>query len=1034
MKKRIVSILLAVCLLCSISSVTVLAAGFSDTKGHWAESAIDRWASLGLAGGYEDGTFRPDDVLIRGELAALISTMLGLSEQAENRFGDLPADAWYTPYVLKCVQAGIIGGTEVGAEPEATVTREQASVMFARAFCISGKEGRTSFADDQDISWWAVHDVKAMADRTIVVGMGDNMFCPQEPLTRAQAVTILSAAVSAYTKQADSSLTADNSGITLVAAPGVTVTGKAQDVLVAPGASNSEVRLENCDVNGNLTVNAPGCTVILANGTSAPNRSITDYAVGAKIIEESEQKDTIYSLHDNYYAVRSAATDKYVKGGNGVYTVDGETKSQGEKFYFKAAGLGEYILYDSASCFVYVSGSGNVVRNQNLEDNIIWKVEEQKDNTFSLYSEVVNKYLAVSGDSLVTVDSVTDEARFYFDKATGNNPYPEADTNVTITDANGNEVDWSEALARPTSGQNVVGYMDTHLHSNHNLGSGEVVFAGSTFSKLGILDALSDCSDVHGVGSAYDVWGKVVDGAVTHDTSGYPDFNYWPTAFSTNHQQCYYKWLERSFLAGQRIFVHQCVNNETLGQVTNLLPPYKNGRTDDMEIVKVQIQNLYDEQDYIDAQCGGPGEGWFRICTSASQARDVISQGKMAVFIGIEVDTIFGCEEDYVGEYNNGQISKETCDAALANIESQMDELYGMGVRSFFPIHAMDNGFGGTQVYQGPIFEVMEYMQRQEVFSEESADNPRVYYKEYPAALNLEEGSNGVQNTKGLSETGEWLIHKMIEKKFLIEVDHLSDKSFNKILDICWEEKYPGIIASHTRILDMFDPEDEAWEQMDIPRMIKILQLGGIVSCMAIETVNGHQICVSDYLEFMINLSNQNKGKAGTSATMYNSNYENYGGPYEVPTSWYSTNSESWDDLILGVPYGTDVNGACMLPTLEESGDEYTPVNYDDGSFGALHDGVYSSKVANVRFDRQTTGNRSFDINGDRAVAHYGLIPDLLQLLSSRPDRVNLDATFNSAEAYLRMLERVDKYSDTYPSRDPSDWVTTSTEYWHGNY
>ena len=41
-------------------------------------------------------------------------------------------------------------------------------------------------------------------------------------------------------------------------------------------------------------------------------------------------------------------------------------------------------------------------------------------------------------------------------------------------------------------------------------------------------------------------------------------------------------------------------------------------------------------------------------------------------------------------------------------------------------------------------------------------------------------------------------------------------------MDILWEEKYPGIICSHTRILDMFNPEDEAWEQLDIPRMIKI--------------------------------------------------------------------------------------------------------------------------------------------------------------------------------------------------------------------
>ena len=48
-----------------------------------------------------------------------------------------------------------------------------------------------------------------------------------------------------------------------------------------------------------------------------------------------------------------------------------------------------------------------------------------------------------------------------------------------------------------------------------------------------------------------------------------------------------------------------------------------------------------------------------RIVTSSEQARDVISQGKMAVFLGIEVDTIFGADTDFVGKYNAGEITEE---------------------------------------------------------------------------------------------------------------------------------------------------------------------------------------------------------------------------------------------------------------------------------------------------------------------------------------------------------------------------------------
>ena len=1031
-KKRIIALFLVLVLATAILSPVAAAKGFSDTRGHWGEKAITRWVDLGLAAGYEDGTFRPDRMLTRGEFAALMCSLLGLAEQADNRFGDLPADMWYTPYMLACVKAGILGGTDAGAEPESPVTREQAAVILARALAIDGKAGKTSFKDTGDISWWAVHDVKAIADKGIVAGMGDGRFAPKTPLTRAQAVTMLSAAISAYSNKENATLEAKPEGITLVAAPGVTVTGEAEDVLVAPGASYREVMLQDVHVKNTLSVTAPGARVLLAGNTKTKKETITANAVGAVIQRIESVKESVYSLVDHYYLLKSKSTGNYVTVRNGRYMADSADRGSAARFFFKASGLGEYILYDQDSNYLTTDGTW-VQRNTTLANSIRWKLEEKGENTFALCSYAAGKYLTAAGSGLKLNGTAGEDSSFIVERTVGSNPFPEADTNVLITDKNGNVVCPADALSRPAVGDKVTGYADTHAHLNHNLASGEAVFAKSNFSPLGIQDALSDCSDVHGVGGVHDIWGLVVDGATGHDTSGYPDFNYWPTAFSTNHQQAYYKWLERSWLAGQRVMVQQCVNNETLGQLMNALPPYKGGTTDDMEAVRKQVQYINSMQDYIDAQCGGPGEGWFRVCTNASQAREVISKGKMAVFLGIEEDTIFGCEQDYLGQYEAGQISKEACDQGLANIEKQMDEIWNLGIRSFFPIHALDNGFGGCQLYQGAVFDVMNFLQRGTIFTSESSPNNRVFYTE-PLAT-PDEGATGSANAKGLTRTGEWLIRQMIQRKFLIEVDHLSDKSFNKLLDICWEEKYPGLIASHTRILDMNPPHyKDAWEQMDIPRMIKVMQLGGLISVMAIETTNGHQICVSDYLKFMIDLSARNKGGRGTSAFLNNERYQRYGGPYEVPTTWYNTNSDPSDDLIVGVPYATDVNGACMLPTLEESGSEYTPVNYDDGSFTALHSGVYSSKVQDVHFARQTTGNRTFDLNDNRKMAHYGLMPDLIKLWSSRSDRVNLDATFSSAEAYLRLLERVERYSDTYPSRNDADWVTVSTEYWHGAY
>lgn len=742
------------------------------------------------------------------------------------------------------------------------------------------------------------------------------------------------------------------------------------------------------------------------------------------VTSESSQ----YSLANNYYKIKSLYNGKYLLGNSAGYEAQALTQAQAMTFYLKPSSLGVYILYDNDGKWLNVNVFKAIIRNTSRQNSIQWKIDKQSDGSFSLYSTTEKKYVSISGTSLVWKSSVDSSCLFAFENTTGTNSFPEADTNVTIQGTDGLAIAPENAMSRPKIGDPIIGYADAHAHLNHFLGSGQATFVMKPFDPLGIQEALNSCLDLHGINGSLDIWSNVVDGRGSHNTNGYPSFESWPTSYSTNHQQAYYKWIERSWLAGQRVLVQQCVNNETLGQLMNGLPPYKNGPTDDMVVAGLQIQNIIDMQNYIDAQCGGTGKGWFRIVKSSNEAREVISKGKMAVFLAFEFDTVFGAKEDYIGLYESGKITKEACDQKLGAIEAQLDNYYAQGVRSIYPLHALNNGFGGCQLYQGEVFSIMNYFQTGDYYQPEASTNPRVFYKQPKA--NLPADVQGHQNILGLTKTGEWLIKKLIEKKFIIEIDHMGDKTFNKVLDVIWAEKYPGIIASHTRILDMFKPENGAWEQLDIPRMIKVMQLGGIISPMLWETLNEHQRCATDYLSYMIELS---KGGVPTYGVLDNIKYQAYGGPYKVPTTWYNTNNDTKDDIILGIPFGSDVNGACMLPNFDKVNGIYNSVNYDDGSFGSLYTGIYNNTVdaSKVRFQRQKTGNRIFDINGDRGVAHYGLIPDLLKKFSSRPDRVNLEATFNSAEAYIRMLERVEKYSESYPSRDAANWISVDTEYWH---
>lgn len=74
---------------------------FTDISGHWAENAINAAYGAGWVGGYEDGTFRPDQNISRAEAMALINRVLERAVDSEGMLDEMthwadnhPA-AWY---------------------------------------------------------------------------------------------------------------------------------------------------------------------------------------------------------------------------------------------------------------------------------------------------------------------------------------------------------------------------------------------------------------------------------------------------------------------------------------------------------------------------------------------------------------------------------------------------------------------------------------------------------------------------------------------------------------------------------------------------------------------------------------------------------------------------------------------------------------------------------------------------------------------------------------------------------------------------
>ncbi|MFL5847952.1 MAG: hypothetical protein ACJ76R_03320 [Solirubrobacteraceae bacterium] len=90
---------------------------------------------------------------------------------------------------------------------------------------------------------------------------------------------------------------------------------------------------------------------------------------------------------------------------------------------------------------------------------------------------------------------------------------------------------------------------------------------GSPFTRT---DALGQDAGEHGADGSLDVTGNLLrDGLPfgTHDTHGWPTFAGWPTHDTMTHQQSYYVWLQRAWLAGERLIVAQTVEDEPICRV-----------------------------------------------------------------------------------------------------------------------------------------------------------------------------------------------------------------------------------------------------------------------------------------------------------------------------------------------------------------------------------------------------------------------------------------------------------------------------------
>ena len=643
-----------------------------------------------------------------------------------------------------------------------------------------------------------------------------------------------------------------------------------------------------------------------------------------------------YSIVHGCYALKSNSLGKHVAKASGGYAATAADAGSAEPFRLQATALGKYLLYGKDGDYL-IAGASRAETAGQASEAADWTVDG-REGAFTFTNG--GRRLAVAPTGEVTVGGDGDGALFTLAPAQGCATYPEAEVNATGGPATG-ATPYGEAR----------GFVDAHLHMMAFEFIGGSIRCGRPWHPYGVQHAMVDCPDhePNGVG----VPGGAAEGILSHgnpanphDTRGWPTFKDWPAYNSFTHEGIYWKGMERAWRGGLRLFVNLLVDNEALCDVY----PLKRHPCHEMNTIRIELQRIRELENYIDAQSGGPGKGWFRIVKDPFQARRIINQGKLAVVLGLETSKPFDC-----GIYND----QPECDRKM--ITDWLNELDSAGVRQMELTNKFDNalvGVAGDAGSQGMVTTVGNKKETGNFFDfrdceDEHADRaPGTQAPDHntDALLALLElylppgqlpvyGAGPQCNKRGLSDLGDFTIRELVKRGILFDPDHMSVLGRRQSLSLTESLDYSGVVSSHSWSTDDAYP--------------RIYDAGGF-----------------------------NAPYAGSSTSFVK--------------QWQKLRTMRNSKYRFGVGYGADMNGFGTQGA-PRGPDAPNKVEYPFKSF----DGK-------VTLDRQRWGERVWDVNTD-GTAHYGLYADWVEDLRKIAGQQIVDDLAMGVEAYLQTWERANR-------------------------
>ena len=656
-----------------------------------------------------------------------------------------------------------------------------------------------------------------------------------------------------------------------------------------------------------------------------------------------------YAMAGGCYSLQLANSGLWVTRNGDGYRADKAGFANAERFHFQATDLGRYLLFDAQEEFISrTSGplAGNEVESGGQAGpRADWTVNRRGASYLFRLRNSGHALTTSTAGELATAQS---GGRFNLRRTTGCAKWPEVAVNIA---------------GRPFRGtsniQEVRGYLDAHTHGMAFEFLGGKVHCGRPWHKYGVTAALVDCDDhqpANGSLAALENVLKTGSPVGMHDPVGWPTFVDWPAPDSLTHEGTYYKWMERAWRGGQRLFVNLLVENGKLCQVYPLKKA-SHATCDEMDSIRRQAEDMRDFERYIDAQAGGPGQGWYRIVTNPFQARKAINQGRMAVVMGIETSVVFGCTM-------KAGVADPSC--TRGSINTQLDEVHDLGVRQMELVNKFDNALSGVAGDEGEtgvavnganFAETLSFWDMrtcpsgyapqvrdknqltapggEQAFSERDGIFGAIQDLFEPPVAAPAYGPTPHCNELALSRLGRHTIRGMADRSMVFDPDHMSVSARKSSLDLMERLGYPGVVSSHS------------WATPDAyPRIYK---LGGVV-------------------------------------TPYAGDSTGFVAKWQRHVRWADPR------YYFGFGFGADINGLGAQGD-PRGPDVPNPVRYPFQGLGG------------VSIGKQHSGERVYDINLD-GVAHYGLYPDWMQDLRKIAGKTIVQDMARGPEAYLQMWER----------------------------